>query len=99
MDERRYRVGEFATLTGVSIRTLHHYDQLGLLRPAEHSEAGYRLYSARDLLRLQQILALRYLGFALKHIGSLLDPPNFGPGASSYCQQAAVHQRHRRLPP
>lgn len=93
MDERQYRVGEFATLTGVSIRTLHHYDQLGLLRPAEHSEAGYRLYSERDLLRLQQILTLRYLGFALKQIGLLLDRPNFDLVASLCVQQVALRQR------
>jgi DNA-binding transcriptional MerR regulator len=93
MDERRYRVGEFATLTGVSIRALHHYDQLGLLRPAEHSEAGYRLYSERDLLRLQQILTLRYLGFALKQIGQLLDRPNFDLVASLCVQQVALRQR------
>src|SRR5258708_13840869 len=93
MDERRYRIGEFATLTGVSLRTLHHYGQLGLLRPAEHSEAGYRLYSERDLLRLQQILTLRYLGFALKQIGPLLDRPNFDLVASLCVQQVALRQR------
>src|SRR5258708_16905305 len=93
MDERRYRVGEFATLTGVSIRALHHYDQLGVLRPTEHSEAGYRLYSERDLLRLQQILTLRYLGFALKQIGPLLEPPHFDLVASLCVQQVALRQR------
>src|SRR5258708_8502206 len=98
MDERRYRIGEFATLTGVSIRTLHHYDQLGLLRPAEHSEAGYRLYSERNLLRLQQILTLRYLGVALKQIGSLPDPPNFDLVASLCVQQAALRPRISELP-
>src|SRR6266852_4350094 len=93
MDEQRFRVGEFAALTGVSIRALHHYDQLGLLRPTENSEAGYRLYSERDLLRLQQILTLRYLGFALKQIGQLLDRPSFDLVASLCVQQVALHQR------
>ena len=70
---RYYRVGEVATLTRVSVRTLHHYDRIGLLRPALHSAGGYRLYEESDLLRLQQILTLRYLGFPLKQIGELLD--------------------------
>jgi MerR family transcriptional regulator, thiopeptide resistance regulator len=75
--ERRYRVGELASLTGVSVRTLHHYDQIGLLKPSAHSEGGYRLYSENELLRLQQILMLRYLGFGLVSIGTLLDRPDF----------------------
>ena len=74
---RYYRVGEVATLTRVSVRTLHHYDRIGLLRPATHSAGGYRLYGEPDLLRLQQILTLRYLGFPLKRIGELLDRPDF----------------------
>src|SRR5215208_3975928 len=60
---RYYRVGEVAALTRVSVRTLHHYDRIGLLRPAQHSAGGYRLYGESELLRLQQILTLRYLGF------------------------------------
>ena len=59
---RYYRVGEVATLTRVSVRTLHHYDRIGLLRPALHSAGGYRMYGESELLRLQQILTLRYLG-------------------------------------
>ena len=72
--EQRYRVAQFAALTGVSIRTLHHYDSIGLLSPTDRSEAGHRLYSAEDLLTLQQILTLRYLGFELRQIGELLHP-------------------------
>ena len=66
-----YKVGTFAELTGVSIRTLHHYDRLGLLRPSARSEAGYRFYASRDLLRLQQIVTLRSLGFSLSSIGEI----------------------------
>ena len=54
--ERLYRVGEFTALTGVSIRTLHHYDQIDLVHPSGYSEGGHRLYSENDLLRLQQVL-------------------------------------------
>ena len=90
---RRYRVGEVAALTGVSIRTLHHYDRIGLLRPSAHSEAGYRLYAEPDLLRLQQILTLRYLGFALRQIGELLDRPDFDLVASLRIQRGALRDR------
>jgi DNA-binding transcriptional MerR regulator len=94
---RRYRVGEVATLTGVSIRTLHHYDRIGLLRPSAHSDAGYRLYAAEDVLRLQQILTLRYLGFPLKRIGPLLDRPDFDLVASMRIQCGALRNRIAEL--
>lgn len=90
---RYYRVGEVATLTRVSIRTLHHYDRIGLLRPATHSAGGYRLYGEGDLLRLQQILTLRYLGFPLKRIGELLDRPDFDLLASLRIQQDVLRER------
>ncbi len=94
---RRYRVGEFASLTGVSVRTLHHYDQIGLLRPSAYSEGGYRLYSEDELLRLQQILTLRYLGFQLASIGALLERPDFQVLASLRVQQRAVRDRISEL--
>ncbi len=94
---RYYRVGEVATLTRVSIRTLHHYDRIGLLRPAAHSEAGYRLYGELDLLRLQQILTLRYLGFPLKRIGELLDRPDFDLVASLRVQRRVLQERIAEL--
>lgn len=70
---KRYRIHEFAKRAGVTVRTLHHYDRMGLLRPGERSEAGYRLYSDRDLLRLEQILVLKLIGLSLKDIRSLLE--------------------------
>ena len=94
---RYYRVGEAAALTRVSVRTLHHYDRIGLLRPATRSEGGYRLYGEDDLLRLQQILTLRYLGFPLKRIGELLDRPDFDLVASLRLQQQALHGRIAEL--
>jgi DNA-binding transcriptional MerR regulator len=93
MGRNHYRVGEVATLTQVSVRTLHHYDRIGLLRPAAHSTGGYRLYGEDDLLRLQQILTLRYLGFPLKRIGELLDRPDFDLVASLRVQQQALRER------
>jgi DNA-binding transcriptional MerR regulator len=68
-----YRAQQFADLAGVTVRTLHHYDRLGLLRPRRRSEAGYRLYEDRDLERLEKIVALKYLGIALADIAALLD--------------------------
>lgn len=73
------KVGELAKRTGVSVRTLHYYDETGLLSPSNRSEAGYRMYSAEDVVRLQQIKSLRQLGFALEEIRELLDRPGFSP--------------------
>ena len=70
-------VHEVSKLTGVSVRALHHYDQLGLLKPAEVTEAGYRLYDEDSLTRLQSILLFRELQFPLKDIGAILDSPTF----------------------
>jgi MerR family transcriptional regulator, thiopeptide resistance regulator len=68
-----YRVNEFAEKTGVTVRTLHHYDRLGLLRPSGRTDAGYRLYGERDFARLQQIVTLKFIGIPLKQIKELLD--------------------------
>jgi DNA-binding transcriptional MerR regulator len=61
-----WKVGELARRTGVSVRALHHYDEIGLLSPSHRSEAGYRLYTEIDVARLQQIRSLRALGFSLE---------------------------------
>ena len=68
-----YQPHEFAVLAGVTVRALHHYDRLGLLKPATRTDVGYRLYSEHDLARLEQIVLLKFLGFSLKQIGELLD--------------------------
>jgi MerR family transcriptional regulator, thiopeptide resistance regulator len=67
-----YQVHEFAELAGVTVRALHHYDRLGLLKPSRRSAAGYRLYGNRDLVRLEQIVVLKFLGLPLKQIRELL---------------------------
>jgi DNA-binding transcriptional MerR regulator len=69
---RLYQAREFAELAGVTVRTLDHYDRLGLLKPSYRSDAGYRLYSQRDLAQLEQIVILKFLGLPLKSIGKLL---------------------------
>ena len=70
-------VKEVSNLTGVSIRTLHHYDKIGLLNPAKVTDAGYRLYDDASLCRLHAILLLRELQFPLKDIKQILDAPGF----------------------
>lgn len=67
-----FRIQAFAKLAGVTVRTLHHYDRLGVLSPAGRSDAGYRLYTHDDLGRLERILVLRYLGLSLREIADLL---------------------------
>ena len=94
---RLLRVGEVAAVTRVSIRTLHHYDRIGLVRPAARSAAGYRLYAAGDLLRLQQTLTLRFLGFPLAKIGELLARPDFDLVASLRIQRGALRDRIAEL--
>jgi DNA-binding transcriptional MerR regulator len=86
---RTYRVADVARLSGVSIRALHHYDAIGLLVPTGRTEAGYRLYTDADLLRLQQIVIGRELGFPLEEIKRSLDDPRFDH------RQALVEQRRR----
>jgi MerR family transcriptional regulator, thiopeptide resistance regulator len=68
-----YHAHEFAALAGVTVRALHHYDRLGLLKPAGRTDSGYRLYTTRDLVRLEQIVVLKFLGLPLKQIRDVLD--------------------------
>lgn len=73
VDERRWKVGELARASGVTVRTLHHFDVIGLLRPTERSAGGHRLYTADDVRRLYRVLVLRYLGLSLADVGRSLD--------------------------
>ncbi|HEX8174388.1 MAG TPA: MerR family transcriptional regulator [Pyrinomonadaceae bacterium] len=68
-----YQASEFARLTGMTVRALHHYDRLGLLKPSGRTAAGYRLYGERDFVRLQQVVTLKFMGLPLKQIKSMLD--------------------------
>lgn len=73
------RVGELARRTGLTVRTLHHYDRIGLLKPSQHTEAGYRLYTPADVARLQQVVSLRQLGFSLEEIRDCLHRRTYLP--------------------
>src|SRR5262245_46172380 len=84
-----YTVKKVARMSGVSVRTLHFYDEVGLLKPAYHGANGYRFYEEEQLLMLQQILFYRELGFALKQIKRILGRPDF--------EKIAALQSHRKL--
>ena len=79
-------VGELSRLTGVTVRTLHHYDDIGLVRPSQRSAAGYRLYTDADVLRLQQVLVFRALGVPLAEIG---------PALAAATDRAQLLRQHR----
>jgi DNA-binding transcriptional MerR regulator len=83
-------VGEVAALAGVTVRTLHHYDRLGLLSPSGRTAAGYRQYAPADLDRLHQVLLYRELGFPLEEVATLLDDPAADP-------EAHLRRQHRLL--
>jgi MerR family transcriptional regulator, thiopeptide resistance regulator len=85
-----WKIGELARRTGLTVRTLHHYDEIGLLSPAERSDGGHRVYDEGDVQRLYRIVSLRSLGFPLDAIAQALDSQAFDP-------KAAVDDHLRRL--
>jgi DNA-binding transcriptional MerR regulator len=85
-----YTIGELAKITRVTVRTLHHYDELGLVSPSRRTAAGYRLYEDRDVARLRQVLFFRELGFPLDEIAAVLDDPDFD-------QAAALREQRQHL--
>jgi len=91
-----YRVLEFAKLAGVTVRALHHYDRLGLLKPKQRSSGGYRLYTNRDLGRLEQIVVLKFLGIPLKQIRGLLEAES-NLTAALQRQQEILAEKRRQL--
>lgn len=98
--QRTLTVKDVSELTGVSVRTLHYYDEIGLLK-ADRSRAGYRLYTDTDLVRLQQVLIGRSLGLALEDIRRTLDDPNFDAPSALRRQRdqllARVSETHRMI--
>ena len=94
--ERTYRTQEFAVLAGVTARTLHHYDRIQLLKP-RRSEAGYRLYRLADLERLEQIVALKFLGLPLKQIQLLLDREAMTLSDALRMQRTVLEQKKELL--
>lgn len=97
---KRYTVQQLAELAGVSVRTLHHYDEIGLLSPSGRTAKNYRVYGEGELLRLQQILIGRELGLSLEDVGRSLDEPGFDLRAALVAQRIALAKeadRHARM--
>lgn len=92
-----YAVRHLAILAGVSVRTLHHYDQIGLLKPTSRTAAGYRQYGEKDLLRLQQILFFKELDVPLSEIQAILDRPGFDQIEALQDHKVLLAQRADRL--
>jgi DNA-binding transcriptional MerR regulator len=90
------KVGDLARRTGLTVRTLHHYDEIGLLVPSRRSAAGYRQYDDADLLRLQQIMLQRELGLPLEEIRRCLDDPKFDRRQALLAQRSQLEQRARQ---
>jgi DNA-binding transcriptional MerR regulator len=97
LSARYYRTGQFAERASVTRRTLRFYDRAGLLRPQQFTDSGYRLYSDEDLLRLQQILALKFLGFPLQDIKICLDTGPSGLAEVLAQQKAMLQARQEQL--
>ena len=92
------QIKEFAKFTGVSVRTLHYYDEIGLLKPAYVDEfTGYRFYDESSLLRMQEILFYRELDFSLKNIGEILSSPNYNKNAVLKEQKHLLTLKKERL--
>ncbi len=94
-----FKVSEFAEKAGITVRTLHHYDRLGLLKPSGRTEAGYRLYGDRDFARLQQIVTLKFIGLPLKEIKALLDDDDsdLDMTATLRLQKQLLQEKRRQL--
>ncbi|MFN2595675.1 MAG: MerR family transcriptional regulator [Pyrinomonadaceae bacterium] len=96
-DERLYRASEFARAAGVTVRALHHYDRLGLLKPSRRTSAGYRLYREQDFARLQQIVTLKFVGFSLKQIKEVLARERRDLAATLRIQRIILLEKARQL--
>jgi len=94
---RWYKAAEFARLAGVTVRTLHHYDHLGLLKPSGRTAKGHRLYGERDFARLQQIVTLKFIGFPLRQIKNVLDQSSFDLATELRRQRDIIAEQRRRL--
>src|SRR5436190_15584351 len=94
---KSYQSREFALRAGVTVRALHHYDRLGLLKPSRRTDAGYRLYRENDLVRLEQIIVLKFLGLPLKRIKELLDRKALDLPRVLQLQRRALEEKRRQL--
>ena len=91
------KISDVAKLTGVTVRTLHYYDEIGLLKPSEVTEAGYRVYNDTDLEVLQQILFFRELDFSLEDIRKIMKNPAYEKESALRKQKELLMQKRSRL--
>jgi DNA-binding transcriptional MerR regulator len=96
-NEKLFKTREFARLTGVTVRALHHYDRFGLLKPSRYSPAGYRLYRESDVARLEQIIALKFIGFSLKQIKDIFQNGRSDLAMTLRQQRQAIEEKRKRL--
>jgi len=92
-----YTVKKLSELSGVTVRTLHFYEEAGLLKPAYYGSNGYRYYEEKELLQLQQILFFKELGFTLKQIQRVVDKPDFDQLAALYSHKKAINQEWEKM--
>jgi DNA-binding transcriptional MerR regulator len=95
--EKLFQARKFADLAGVTVRALHYYDRLGLLKPSRYTGAGYRLYSEHDFARLEQIVALKFIGFSLNEIKAILSRNEFDLAEALRRQRKAIEEKRSRL--
>lgn len=97
MVPREYPTSRFASRAGVTVRTLRYYDQIGLLRPSSVTESGHRRYADRDLIKLQQILALKFLGFSLEQIREIVRIESLEVGESLEIQKRMMVEKREQV--
>jgi MerR family transcriptional regulator, thiopeptide resistance regulator len=96
-DKNLFQPREFAKLSGVTVRALHHYDRLGLLKPSRYTRAGFRLYSEDDFARLEQIVALKFIGFSLNEIKNILKRGTSDLATTLRRERQAIEEKRERL--
>ncbi|WP_459503501.1 MerR family transcriptional regulator [Bacillus sp. C1] len=94
-----YSIGEFSKRTGTSIRTLHYYDEIGLLTPEKHSSSGHRIYKSKDILTLQKIVSLKFLGYSLDEICVMVNRESFNGNLKETLQnqKKAFEEKKRHI--
>ncbi len=95
--EHLWQIREFARRAKVTVRTLHHYDRLGLLKPNRYTNSGFRLYGDREFARLQQILTLKFIGFSLTQIKEILNRREFDLAGTLHLQRRVIEAQRNRL--
>lgn len=95
--EKKYSIGEFAKLTGITERTLRHYDQIGLLKPSEYTEHGHRKYSNKSITQLQKILVLKFLDLSLEEISEYLKKPEQDFSKTLVTQANMLEEKRKQI--